>query len=114
MLSTSGQQFVITLMLLLGISACATNEVSPYPTGDSSLAGKIRICRAGDTEVDSAASCLQDDAACYQMANGKWCTGPRGNTCPAGSTELPAGSSCPSGMRCFQIGESKNCGISFN
>jgi len=104
---------VFAVILMLALCGCATTELSPYPTGDSSLAGRIKACRSGDTEVASADQCLQDDAACYQMANSKWCTGPRGNECPAGSSELPADSRCPTGTRCFQLSESKTCAIQF-
>lgn len=34
-------------------------------------------CQPGDTAVASSQMCLMDDAACYQLDNGQWCTGPR-------------------------------------
>lgn len=100
-------------LAMLMLAGCAAQGVNPYPTGDSSLAGRIKECRTGDTRVAASTSCLQDDAACYQLAGGEWCTGPRGSTCPTGSDELAVGTACPTGARCFQISEGKNCAISF-
>ena len=79
-----------------------------------SNAGRVLQCKAGDTRVATEASCLQDDAACYALDDGGFCTGPRGNTCPAGSTAVPAGAACPPGARCFEIGESLTCTIAFD
>ena len=107
------RQFLLAVACALLVTGCATEGVSPYPTGDSSLAGRIKACRTGDTRVPSSTACLQDDAACYQLADGDWCTGPRGTECPTGSSELAAGAICPAGARCFQISEGKNCAISF-
>ena len=75
--------------------------------------GKILACKSGDTQIDSASQCLQDDAACYQKADGAWCTGPRGNVCPAGSSKIPEGTECPDGARCFPVAESLICGIEY-
>ncbi|MFD1215068.1 MULTISPECIES: hypothetical protein [Microbulbifer] len=33
-----------------------------------------RNCFAGDTQVPTAQSCLMDDAVCYQLDTGAWCT----------------------------------------
>ncbi len=68
-------------------------------------------CRAGDQQVASQSACLMDDAACYQLADGNWCTGPRGASCPAGSTAVAAGGECPAGSRCFMFSESLQCAI---
>ena len=76
--------------------------------------GRVQQCKAGDTRVASEASCLQDDAACYALDDGAFCTGPRGNVCPVGSAAVPAGAACPPGARCFEIGESLTCTISFD
>ena len=101
--------FCLTLALLLG--ACAGGSGS---SGDDFVPrGKILACKSGDTQIDSASQCLQDDAACYQKADGAWCTGPRGNVCPAGSSKIPAGTECPAGARCFLVGEGLNCGINY-
>ena len=75
--------------------------------------GKILACKSGDTQIDGASQCLQDDAACYQKSDGAWCTGPRGNVCPAGSDKIPEGTTCPAGTRCFPVSESLICGISY-
>ena len=106
-----GSAIAIVFLLLAG---CAAGGSNPNLQGDRSLAGKIKSCRAGDTLVSSSSACLADDAACYQIAGGDWCTGKRGDRCPSGSTELPAGAPCPAGARCFDHSESKTCAISFN
>ena len=68
-----------SIALLLG--GCAGGGSS---SGDDIVPrGKILACKSGDTQIESASQCLQDDAACYQKADGAWCTGPRGNVCPA-------------------------------
>ncbi|MFK7892115.1 MAG: hypothetical protein AB8B63_14965 [Granulosicoccus sp.] len=91
--------------------ACTTagdlNGASPTAASSS----RIETCKSTDQQINSQAQCLLDDAACYQLSNGSWCTGERGNTCPAGSTALPAGASCPDGRRCIALGESLECMI---
>lgn len=102
---------VITVSVVL--SACASSGgTSNIGNSASSNGNRASVCKAGDQQVSSSSQCLQDDAACYQLSNNQWCTGERGNTCPAGSTELPAGMSCPRGKRCFSVGESLRCTIS--
>ena len=100
------------IALVLMISGCASSGgTAPLePTGSN--VGRISQCKSGDQQISSSRQCLQDDAACYQLNNGDWCTGERGNTCPAGSIELPAGLACPAGKRCFSVGESLQCTIS--
>ncbi len=94
------------MLLLIGCSTAGT-------TANNTVRGRIEICKAGDQKISSQGQCLQDDAACYQLANGKWCTGERGNQCPAGSTLIIAGTACPSGTRCFKVGESLLCGVNY-
>lgn len=102
---------LVFFVALFMLSSCASNDSGGYSAERS--AGKITACRSGDQMVDSERQCLQDDAACYQISNGKFCTGERGNVCPAGSTALPAGAACPSGARCIAYGESLNCAIQY-
>lgn len=68
-------------------------------------------CLSGDHAVANSSLCLMDDAACYPIADGSWCTGPRTSTCPAGSEPLPAELPCPEGARCFAQSESLQCVI---
>lgn len=102
----------LILSLTLILSACASsggtlNDVTGTQAGRQD--SRVSICKSGDTEVDSSQQCLQDDAACYPLSTGKWCTGERGTTCPAGSSPLPAQSACPPGNRCIRISESLEC-----
>jgi len=90
-----------------GDSSSATQSLSQRAAPQS----KIQICKAGDQLVASASQCIQDDAACYQISSGQWCTGERGNVCPAGSTQLTIGAACPAGSRCIRLGESLTCKI---
>jgi len=98
----------LALAAILTLAACGTTD-----TGGSTprAGGKALVCKSGDEMVSSSQQCLQDDAACYQISNGKWCTGERGNTCPAGSVAIAAGTVCPRGARCINYGESLTCAI---
>ncbi len=103
---------LIVIALATLLSACASPggglNKSSRPSGNG---GHANACKSTDTQVDNSSQCLQDDAACYELNNGKWCTGERGNVCPAGSTALPAGIPCAPGKRCIRIGESLECAI---
>jgi len=95
------------------LSACASSGgTSDFGNSASGNSSRVSVCKAGDRQIQSSSQCLQDDAACYQLSNNQWCTGERGNICPAGSSELPAGMSCPRGKRCFSVSESLRCTIS--
>ncbi|PID60211.1 MAG: hypothetical protein CSB44_10760 [Gammaproteobacteria bacterium] len=98
----------LATMFLLLLSSCAGDGGSPPPDANVVHA---EVCKSGDELVAGPEMCLQDDAACYQIATGDWCTGERGNRCPAGSAALPAGSTCPPGKRCIRIGESLECQV---
>ncbi len=101
-------RLVLTILMVLTLAGCAASDTG---APSARLGSKIQVCKGGDVTVDSSRQCLQDDAACYQLANGKWCTGERGNVCPAGSIKIPQGSACPPGARCIKYGESLNCAI---
>jgi len=108
---------VTVIAALLLISACASSGNS-VPSG-TSVAGagigtdssRAAQCKATDTLIQSRQQCLQDDAACYQLSNGQWCTGERGSICPSGSTNVEPGRPCPAGSRCFTVSESLQCAI---
>ncbi len=108
------QRIVLSAMVLgvVALSGCASTGSSGSYGADQRAAGsKIQVCKRGDELIQSSRQCLQDDAACYELSNGQWCTGERGNTCPAGSAEIPVGAACPRGTRCIAFGESLNCAI---
>ncbi len=110
---TIKQRCIIGILMLgtLGIASCATSD-GGYGSASTRAAGsKIVACKSGDTQVSSSTQCLQDSAACYELANGGWCTGERGNTCPAGSVQIPDGGQCPNGTRCIEFGEGLQCAI---
>ncbi len=101
---------VMSVVLLSLVSACASS-----PGGNSQRAtigsSPIQACRATDTAISSSAQCLSGDAACYQLANGSWCTGTRDNVCPSGSSVLTTGTACPKGARCFAVSQNLTCAI---
>ena len=97
---------LIGTVVLLG---CATGGGAPRSGSPGGDAVRAEACKAGDEAIADRGACLLDDAACYQLVTGGWCTGPRGNTCPAGSSTVPAGQACPIGEVCFRMGESLTC-----
>lgn len=99
---------VLVLACTLG-TGCAAEGLAKRTDGQPRNSSRAATCKTGDEAVPSASACLLDDAACYLLADGGWCTGPRGNVCPSGSTALPTGSACPSGAVCFRMGESLEC-----
>lgn len=113
MMMTLLRHLMIAVTASVLLTACASSGSSLSDTGASRAGNgsRVNICKSTDTQVDSSAQCLQDDAACYELSNGKWCTGERGNSCPAGSTPLPVGIPCAPGKRCFRVGESLECTI---
>ncbi|MEE9322788.1 MAG: hypothetical protein V3U76_20260 [Granulosicoccus sp.] len=100
--------FLLLFLTIVLLGACA-NSGSTLP--NTAPQGRIQACKSGDTEVASEADCLQDDAACYALDNGRFCTGERGNVCPAGSSPIAAGSACPAGGNCIRISDSLECMI---
>ena len=97
------------LLLTAVIAGCASSGVGA--PSDTNTRARTTVCKSGDTQVASSTQCLTDDAACYQLSNGGWCTGERGNSCPTGSMPLPSDSLCPAGARCFALSESLDCYI---
>lgn len=59
--------------------------------------------------VDDCADCLQDDAFCEPLSDGRWCTGPAISECPWGSEPVAAGQACAPGHVCWQESESLHC-----
>lgn len=105
---TPRQVLSLAALVLVMLSSCAS------PGGAEPVANpndRILACKSTDTQVASEGQCLQDDAACYQISNGQWCTGERNSVCPAGSQALAAGVACPAGARCFRFSESLECMI---
>ena len=113
MAQTRKHQSIIGIMMLimLSVAGCATSDGGYGSTSASGVSSKVAACKSGDTLVNSSTQCLQDSAACYELANGKWCTGERGNTCPAGSAQIPDDEQCPNGTRCIAFGEGLQCAI---
>jgi hypothetical protein len=75
---------------------------------------------AGAGEVDAAVSCegeivadqggcLQDDAFCYPLADGRYCTGPSLPQCPRNSVPIDKLAPCPERTTCFDFSESLRC-----
>lgn len=75
---------------------------------------------AGSDEVDAAVACegeivadqggcLQDDAFCYPLADGRYCTGPAAPECPANSTPIAKDAPCPARTSCWDYSQSLRC-----
>ncbi|ASJ71686.1 hypothetical protein [Granulosicoccus antarcticus] len=113
MMAPQLRSLLLALLATILLSACASSGGLPGNPGigASDNSSRVSACKSTDTLVDNSNQCLQDDAACYELSNGKWCTGERGNSCPAGSTALPTGQACPPGSRCFHVGESLECTV---
>lgn len=104
---------VAALVAALGAGSLAGCAADGPGAGDGPRAdgGRPTECRAGDRQVAGEDGCLLDDAACYELVSGAYCTGPRGGTCPAGSSALAPDRPCPPGARCIRVGESLECVI---
>lgn len=59
--------------------------------------------------VESSANCLQDDAYCRELPDGRYCTGPAAPMCPAGSTPIAFDAECPPDAVCWDYSESLRC-----
>jgi hypothetical protein len=72
------------LVGFLFLAACSHSPPRPEPIRGTAPAASAsatpepaQTCEAGDDAIASSSDCLQDDAACYQLADGSWCTGGR-------------------------------------
>lgn len=104
---------ILALVAIMGLAGCgATTGGSSSLAGDEPRAStEATACLSGDQLIASESMCMHDDAACYPIADGNWCTGPRVASCPMGSNPLPAELPCPEKARCFAQSESLQCVI---
>lgn len=101
-----------SLLFLAGCNATTGGSDNiPSAAEANRPSAEATACLAGDRSVADSSLCLQDDAACYPVADGSWCTGGRASNCPMGSNPLPAELPCPEGARCFAQSESLQCVI---
>lgn len=68
-----------------------------------------RDCFAGDAQVPTASACLMDDAVCYQLDTGAWCTAGHVPQCPAGTSPVAMDAPCPEGGNCWIYSEGLRC-----
>ncbi|WGL18046.1 hypothetical protein PVT68_07040 [Microbulbifer bruguierae] len=68
-----------------------------------------RNCLSDDIQVTTAGNCLMDDAVCYQLDTGAWCTAGRMPQCPAGSEMMEMDAPCPENGRCWIYSEGLRC-----
>lgn len=87
--------------------APATFYQSPLPANLTPV--YPRHCFSGDMQVATATSCLVDDAVCYQLDTGAWCTAGRAPQCPAGSSPMVLDAPCPEGGECRMYSEGLRC-----
>ena len=57
------------------LTACGPRTSKP----ETMVQPRVESCGSGDWSIPSSSQCLQDDAACYQLSDGSWCTGGRGH-----------------------------------
>ena len=101
----------LSLASLVFVASCASGGSAIDDRGGFG-SSPIQACKASDQAINTSASCLSGDAACYQLSDGSWCTGERGGLCPTGSTPLAQGQTCPAGSRCFSVSNELSCVIS--
>ena len=100
-----------------GMKAAGSGGASPGTLGS---AGTSSPEDAGVEPPDAAVSCegeivsgpdrcLQDDAFCYPLADGRYCTGPSAPECPRNSTPIAKDAPCPERTECFELSESLRC-----
>ena len=65
-------------------------------------------CEDG-TIVKTSSDCLQDEAFCRELADGRYCTGPQTPRCPEGAIALPPDQPCPRNMVCWPFALSIQC-----
>lgn len=53
--------------------------------------------------------CLQDDAFCYPLGDGRYCTGPNAPQCPPNTAPIAKTAPCPERTHCFELSESLRC-----
>jgi len=104
---------ILALVTVIGLAGCnaTTGGSDGFASDESRPSAEATACLAGDQSIESESMCLHDDAACYPIADGSWCTGPRVASCPMGSNPLPAELPCPEKARCFAQSESLQCVI---
>ncbi|HMJ12172.1 MAG TPA: hypothetical protein VK524_12195, partial [Polyangiaceae bacterium] len=59
--------------------------------------------------VVTASDCLQDDAFCIELPDGRWCTGVSASECPAGAVPIAPDVPCPGGSNCWNVGFALRC-----
>jgi hypothetical protein len=59
--------------------------------------------------VGSRTGCLQDDAFCRELADGRYCTGPMRPACPEGSTAIARDEECPPYTVCWDYSPGLRC-----
>jgi hypothetical protein len=61
--------------------------------------------------VDDFSGCLQHDAFCTLLSDGRDCTGSATPQCPPNHTPIAKSDTCPARTRCFDYSESLRCSI---
>jgi hypothetical protein len=88
--------------------------------GSAGSGGDTALQDAGPDEDDAAVSCegeivadssrcLQDDAFCYPLGDGRYCTGPQAPECPRNSKPIAKDAPCPARTQCWDYSESLRC-----
>lgn len=109
------------LALALLLSACPESERRPTAAAPDHSAHAQSDGGMSSQEPDAGGEecrgdiipgrdrCLQDDAFCYELSDGRWCTGSAVVECPAGNRSIPRDQPCKPGHVCWQFSESRRC-----
>ncbi|MEL6178608.1 MAG: hypothetical protein AAFS10_06625 [Myxococcota bacterium] len=98
-------------------SECETEQVCDM---EARCTAPPPTCPEGQMQVADSSECLQDDAICYELSPGVWCTGPDGNgfTCDSAlsayTEELSTIQSCTTDAECGQPLTGTSCGCTRN
>jgi hypothetical protein len=93
-------KLILALVALLGAAMSC---------GDQSGSADAGADCDGGTIVDSSSECLQDEAFCRELPDGRFCTGGQAPQCPDGATPIAPGQPCPANMACWEFALSLHC-----
>ena len=74
-----------SFVLAIGCASTTPAPANPEPASTAKEESSTKKespqaeCKPGEQQVASSTKCLQDDAVCYQLSDGRWCTGPSGS-----------------------------------
>ena len=92
-----------------GTGAGAAGDAGTTSAEDAGVDGPDAAVSCDGEIVSGPERCLQDDAFCFPLADGRYCTGPSAPTCPPSSAPIAKDAPCPERTECFELSESVRC-----